>query len=263
MAEAARNLVCSGARPLAITDCLNFGSPENPDVYYQLKQCVRGLAQGCRALKIPVISGNVSLYNETSGEAVCPTPVVGAVGLLEEIDKRCTLAFKREGDLVFLLGSVEQDMSGGLGGSEYLELVRGMVAGRPFIDLSLERRVQRCCLEAIRRGIVRSAHDCSDGGLAVALAECCLAGGIGFRGGVLKGGRVDAALFGELQSRIVVTISPASVRPLEKIAAKYRLPLRRLGVIGSRRFVIEGCLDLPLEQVEIAWRTGLEEALRG
>ena len=170
VAEAARNVVCSGAEPLAITDCLNFGNPERPDIYYQLKECIRGMARACRAFDIPVISGNVSLYNETRGEAVYPTPVVGMVGLIEDIERRCSSAFREDGDAVFLIGSWEE---GRLDGSEYLELRHGLVRGKPAIDLDLEKRVQRCCLDAIRRGIIKSAHDCSEGGLAVALAEFC------------------------------------------------------------------------------------------
>jgi phosphoribosylformylglycinamidine synthase len=261
VAEAARNLVCTGAQPLAITDCLNLGNPENPDVYYQLKECVRGIARGCHVIKIPVISGNVSLYNETRGEVVYPTPVVGMVGLIKDIRRRCTPAFKPGGDMVFLLGADKGQGERGLGGSEYLEAIQGIVAGRPSIDLEMERRVQRCCLNAISRGIIRSAHDCSDGGLAVALAECCIAGNTGFQGAGWVEGRRDASLFGELQSRIVVSVEPEKAKRLEETAARYQVPLKRLGVTGGDRFVIEGYIDPPLSQIETAWRKGLEEAL--
>ncbi len=258
VAEAARNLVCTGAKPLAITDCLNFGNPERADIYYQLKECIKGMAEACRVLDVPVISGNVSLYNETRGEAIYPTPVVGMVGLIEEIDKRCSSGFRNENDSVFLLGAQEE---GGLGGSEYLEVVHNLVAGKPSIDLQLERKVQRCCLALIEKGIVKSAHDCSDGGLAVALAECCIIGGSGFRGGWEFQGRIDAALFGELQSMIVVSLESKKIEQLEEIARQEKVPLRRLGVVGGKQFVIEGLIDMPLEQIEWAWRSGLEEAL--
>jgi len=260
VAEAARNLACSGAQPLAITDCLNFGNPEKPDVYYQLKECIRGMAHACRVLGVPVISGNVSLYNETRGQAVYPTPVVGMLGLMEDVTKHCTAAFQRPGDLVYLIGPNSGE---GLAGSEYLVLEHGLVKGRPAIDLALEKRVQHACLTAIRQGLLHSAHDCSDGGLAVALAESAIMGSLGFKGRLPADGRLDNTLFGELQSRIVVSLAPRNVRRLEKIAARYKVPLTKLGVVGGKRFVIEGCLDLPLAKVDDAWRGGLERALGG
>jgi phosphoribosylformylglycinamidine synthase len=257
VAEAARNLVCVGAQPLAITDCLNLGNPERPDIYYQLKECIRGLAAACRRLDVPVISGNVSLYNETRGEAVYPTPVVGMVGLIPDIASLCTPAFKQEGDLVYLLGGGD----GGLEASHYLAMVHGLVAGRPSIDLKLESRLQRCCLSAIRRGIIKSAHDVSDGGLAVALAECCIGGGLGFESFALdSGGRRDQALFGENQSRIIVSVDARDAARLEGIAGREKVPAKALGFVRGRRLVIE-FLDLSLEQIEAAWRGGLEKAL--
>ncbi|OGO01518.1 MAG: phosphoribosylformylglycinamidine synthase II [Chloroflexi bacterium RBG_13_53_26] len=260
VAEAARNLVCTGAEPLAVTDCLNMGNPERPDIYYQLKECIRGMAAACRRLNTPVISGNVSLYNETKGRAVYPTPVVGMVGLIEDIDRYCTSGFKDEGDVVFLLGSVDE---GGLAGSEYLELIHGLVSGRPIIDLDQEKRVQHCCLSLIRKGVVKSAHDCSDGGLAIALAECCIMGSVGFRGGWPIKGRLDEALFGEAPSRIVVSVSSNKVADVKKMAARHGVKLTKLGVVGGRKIIIEGLVDLPLDDIGTAWRHGLERALRG
>jgi len=262
VAEAARNLVCSGAEPLAITDCLNFGNPEKDDVYYQLRESIKGMARACRELRIPVISGNVSLYNETKGQAVYPTPVVGMVGIINDIDRHCTMAFKDGGDLVFLLGAALGGSEGSLGGSEYLEVVHHLVRGKPTIDLALERRVQRCCLEAIRHGFIKSAHDCSDGGLAVAIAESCIAGDIGFRGGGWRVvGRLDDFLFGELQSRIVVSLSPGSAAKLENMAARWQVPLALLGKVGGRRLLVEDYIDLPLAKIAKAWGKALERAL--
>jgi len=269
VAEAARNLVCSGAEPLAITDCLNFGNPERADVYYQLKECIKGMAGACRELKIPVISGNVSLYNETKGEAIYPTPVIGMLGVVEDINRHCTMFFKNEGDLVFLLGGPSPFTSGsqlsavgynGLAGSEYLELVRGLVKGKPAIDLDMERRVQRCCLGAIRQGLLKSAHDCSEGGLVVAIAESCITGGIGFKGeGWKVKERLDSAFFGEHQSRIVVSISGDSAVKLNRIARRCQVPLTFLGKLGGKRLVVEGYVDLPLAKAERAWREGLNK----
>jgi len=261
VAEAARNVVCTGAEPIAITDCLNLGNPERPEIYYQLKECIRGMARACRVLGTPVVSGNVSLYNETKGEAVYPTPVVGMLGLIEDIEKRCTPEFKREGDRVFLLGDQGTDISA-LAGSEYLEAIHGIVAGRTRIDLELEKRVQQCCLSAIRDGIIDSAHDCSEGGLAVALAECSIMGAIGFNGTLLEDeNRIDAALYGESPSRIVVSVRASNAEKLEKIARRYGVPLKPLGVVGGERFIIEGFIELHLNSIERAWRKGLEEAL--
>jgi len=260
VAEAARNLVCTGAKPLAVTDCLNLGKPERKDVYYQLKECIRGIGSACRRLGVPVISGNVSLYNEAKEGPIYPTPICGVVGLIEDIDRWCDIGFVGEGDHVLLLGS-DLD-SDGLGGSEYLELVHGLVRGRPYIDLDLEKRVQSCCLKAIRQGVVASAHDCSHGGLVITLAECCLRKGLGFKGERWQfEGRLDATLFGEVQSRIVVSVKPEKVQLLEEMAAASKVPVTRLGVVGGKRFTIEGCIDLPLEQVESVWRESMEKIL--
>ena len=272
VAEAARNLACSGAEPLAITDCLNFGNPERKDVMYCLKECIKGIARACQEWQVPVISGNVSLYNETKGEAIYPTPIIGMVGLLDDINTYCTISFEDEGDLVFLLGnllpsSLEQSEGpqNGLGGSEYLELVHGLVKGKPAIDLDLERRVQNCCLDTIKSGIIKSAHDCSDGGLAVAIAESCITGNIGFKseGIQTQDSRLDSILFGEHQSRIVVSTVRSSVVKLTKIARKWQAPLTFLGKVGGGRLVIEDYIDLPLTRVKGAWCGGLPRLLRG
>lgn len=261
VSEAARNLVCSGAQPLAITDCLNFGNPEKDDVYYQLKECIAGMARACRELKIPVISGNVSLYNETRGEAVYPTPVVGMVGLVEDVARHCTSGFKNEGDLVFLVGD-GNIVDSSIGSSEYLELVHKMVKGNPHIDLEMEKRLHRCCLEAIRRGLINSAHDCAEGGLAVALAESCLPNGLGFVSSEWDiEGRLDAALFGEAQSRIVVSIAPKLSWKLQKLADRYGISATRLGSVSGNRFVLKGYMDLSLKEIEAAWQSGLEKLL--
>ena len=177
VAEAARNVSCVGATPLAVTDCLNFGSPDDPAVYYQLAEVIEGMSEACRAFGTPVVSGNVSLYNESAGSAIWPTPVVGMLGLLERLGQRCDLGFRAEGDLIFGLGPAD----GRLAGSEYLSLVHGMVAGRPAIDLELEVTVQRFVRQSIRDGLLRSAHDLAEGGLATAVAESAFRGGIGAR----------------------------------------------------------------------------------
>lgn len=259
VAEACRNLVCSGAEPVAITDCLNFGDPDKPAIAYQLEQCIRGMSAACGILGTPVISGNVSLYNETRGEAVYPTPVVGALGLLDDVTLHVTSAFKQFGDVVVMLGASQVDGDpSGMAGSEYLEVFHGLVAGAPSLDLSLEANVQRACLRAIRAGLIVSAHDCSDGGLAVALAESSVAGNIGFTGDFQISGRWDAALFGEAQSRIVVSVSPDRLQDLEAIAFEEDVPWTRLGVTGEN-FVLPEMEEITVSELADALSHGLQE----
>jgi phosphoribosylformylglycinamidine synthase II len=265
VAEAARNVVCAGAEPLALTDCLNFGNPEKPDVYYQMEQVVLGMAAACERLGTPVISGNVSLYNETNGDAILPTPVVGMLGLLEDVEKRCPMAFRAAGDEVFLLGAGLEAPAATLAGSEYLRQVHGLVAGQPQIDLELEVKVQRACLEAIRAGLLRSAHDCSHGGLAVALAQCCIESGLGLDGSALKvSGRLDAALFGEGQSRIVLSCPPRSrqLLPVLSHLVSWWGSLTYLGRVGGDRLVVGDLLSVPVADLARAYREGLPRALQ-
>ena len=237
VAEAARNLTCVGADPLAVTDNLNFGNPENPVVYWQLALACRGIGDACRALGTPVTGGNVSLYNETltpqGSQAIYPTPVIGMVGLIPDLKCICGQGWQQEGDLIYLLGS--QALTS-LGGSEYLAVIHQQVTGRPApVDLELEKRVQAACRHGIRQGWVRSAHDCSEGGLAVALAEACLSGGRGATLSLAPGSlRWDQALFGEGSSRILVSVDPAQRSAWEayleaQLAGQWQL----LGEVGS------------------------------
>jgi len=262
VAEAARNVVCAGGEPLAITNCLNFGNPERPEIMWQFVEAVKGIGDACRALQTPVTGGNVSLYNETSGQAIFPTPVIGMVGLLDDVSDATGQWFRTEGDLVALLGETREE----LGASEYLAARFGLVQGAPpSLDMAREQAVQRACREAIRAGIISSAHDCSDGGLAVALAESCLgATPIGVDVQLVDAMRPDALLFGESQSRIVVSLKPADWLRLEKIAAAHQIPVARLGAVGGTRlkFRAPGCeVDLGLAEVETAWRSGSAPAL--
>ena len=263
VAEACRNVSCSGGEPVALTDCLNFGDPEKAEIYYQLEECVRGIGDASRALGAPVISGNVSLYNETRGEGIYPTPVIGALGLLEDSARHVSIGFGSPGDVVMLLGApVVHGEAGSLSGSEYLERVHGLVVGRPTIDLELEAAVQRACRRLVREGRIKSAHDLSDGGLAVALAESCIDGNLGFLGELAISGRWDAALFGEHQSRVVVSASADLLPDVQRVCEEERVPYVRLGTCGGGSLVIDGLIDLPVSELGDIWRNALERAVR-
>lgn len=259
-AEAARNVACSGGRAAAITDCLNFGNPEKPEVYWTFHESVRGLSDACTAFGVPVISGNVSFYNESFGSPIYPTPTVGLVGLLDNVEDHCTSGFKRDGDAVVLLGRSKNE----LGGSEYLKVAHGMVAGRPpKVDLVAERLLDELLVTAIRTGIIRSAHDCSEGGLAVTLAECCLAGG---RGATVKlPGDLPgvAALFGESQGRVVVTVAADHAAALETLAATHATPCVRIGTVGGDRLRIGESADVSLDAMRAAYEPTLERLVHG
>jgi phosphoribosylformylglycinamidine synthase len=263
VAEAARNVVCVGAQPVAVTDCLNFGNPERPEVYYQMQEAIRGMAAACEVLGTPVISGNVSLYNETGEQAVYPTPVIGMLGLLEDVSNHCRSGFGAEGDEVFLLGAVLEQPAAGLAASEYLKLEHGLVGGRLEIDLDLEARVQRTALAAIRQRMATACHDCSDGGLAVALAEMCLAGGLGLDASAAPDvQRLDAALFGETQSRILVAVPADKREELQTIAQGLNVPFAYVGRVGGDRLRLWS-VDLSLAELLDAYEGGLERALEG
>ena len=198
VAEAARSVAATGARPLAITDCLNFGNPEKPEVMAQFEAAVRGIADACRALGVPVVSGNVSLYNETDGRAIPPTPTVGMVGLMEDVEKHVRVAFRKSGDLVALLGETRDE----LGASEFLRTIRGRDEGPcPEVNLDAEKRLVDLLATLAERGLVASAHDVSDGGLAVAAAECAMQGGLGASIVLDSAARTSALLFGESTGR--------------------------------------------------------------
>ncbi|MDR2493094.1 MAG: phosphoribosylformylglycinamidine synthase subunit PurL [Coriobacteriales bacterium] len=256
LAEGMRNLACVGAEPAAITDCLNFGNPEKPEVFYCFSQAVEGLASACRHFGIPVISGNVSFYNESFGNAIYPTPTVGIVGIIEDIAKVATSSFKQAGDTIILVGETLDE----LGGSEYLCVTHGLVAGRPpSLDLKLEGDVQAAVREAVRAGLLESAHDCSEGGLAIALAECCVQGGIGAAVVLDDGLPQVSSLFAESQSRIVVSVADAGVEPFIDLLVAHAVPYSVIGETGGDRLVVEGALNMPLERMRALYEDTLED----
>jgi phosphoribosylformylglycinamidine synthase subunit PurL len=260
--EAARNLACVGARPIGLTDCLNFGSPENPEVMWQFAQVIQGMRAACLALNVPVVSGNVSFYNETDGVPIYPTPTIGMVGIMDKVERLVTPWFKSSGDVVVMLGRTREE----LGGSEYLQWLHGLTRGTPpWIDLKMEQAVQRCCLEAIDQGILRSAHDISDGGLAVALAECCIGGPekpLGVRVQTHEMIRADALLFSESQSRIIVSLKEEDMGRLQEIGARHNVPVQAIGVVGGTRFSIQPLVQLPVEELKSIWSNGLTAKLK-
>ncbi len=270
VAEVARNLTCVGAEPIALTDCLNFGNPERSDIYYQLEHCIAGMAEACRELGLPVVSGNVSLYNESQGAAIFPTPIIGGLGLLDDARKHCGAGFPAGGLVVVLLGAGELSADQfDLAGSEYLSIVHGMIRGRPEIDLSLERRVQDMCRRLIAGGVARSAHDCSDGGFAVALAESCIlgdtrvggSGSVGFTAYSAFAEKVperwDAALFGEASSRILVSVAPEAASAVLDNARGAGVPACVAGETGGSRLAIGPLIDVDLMELSDAWYGGL------
>ncbi|MFL5580511.1 MAG: phosphoribosylformylglycinamidine synthase subunit PurL, partial [Gemmatimonadaceae bacterium] len=267
VAEAARNVACAGGRPLAITNNLNFGNPKRPEVYYQLREAVAGMGAACRAHGTPVTGGNVSLYNESPTGAVYPTPVVGMVGLVESLEHVTRSAWHSDGDAVVLLG----DCTGELGGSEYLHRVHGVVAGAPpRCDLAAERAVIDAVLEAIGAGLVSSAHDCSDGGLAVALAECAVMERDRTVGADIDLSAFDAlperaVLFGEAQARVV--LSTASADALIAVARRHGVPARRIGTVreglGELRVRSGGrAWSAPLSRLAAAYHEAIPAAMR-
>lgn len=237
VSEAARNIVCSGAEPLAITDNLNFGSPEKPDIFWQMEKSVDGMAEACRVLDTPVIGGNVSLYNENTRGAIYPTPVVGMVGLIHDTDHITTQGFKNEGDVIFVLG----DTFAELGGSEFQKVIHQVTEGRPpALDLDIEKKLLGSVLSAIQSGLVQSAHDLSEGGLSVALAESCISGKLGASVALNSDNlRHDLLLFSESQSRILLSATPAQADALESHIQSKGVPVRRIGQVQGTELKIQ------------------------
>ena len=271
LAEAARNVACAGGTPIGATNCLNFGNPERPEIMWQFAEAVAGLGEACRALEIPITGGNVSLYNETDGKAILPTPVIGVVGLIEDASRTLTRKFAEPGLDIVLFG----DNLGELGGSEYLKSLHDLVRGLPpALDLSRERALQALTVSLAERGILRSAHDCAEGGFAVTLAECCFeTGGVGAVVDIPRAstdGGADllaATLFGESASRVIVSVSPEWTAEVLAKAAEQGVPALRIGATnaGALQISVDGRLviDGSLKVAEERWAGGLEAWLTG
>ncbi|QQE74928.1 phosphoribosylformylglycinamidine synthase subunit PurL [Brevibacillus composti] len=258
IAESARNVVCSGAEPLAVTDCLNFGNPEKPEVFWQFEKSVDGMSAACRALSTPVIGGNVSFYNERSGDAIYPTPTIGMVGLIADVDHITKQNFKDAGDVIILLGETFAE----LGGSEYQKYVTGSISGRPpQIDLAKEAALQKLVLDAIRKGLVKSAHDLSEGGLGVALAEACFGHNIGATVSLDTELRADVLLFSESQSRILISVAKEHANTVLALAREQGVPAQAIGETGTEQLVVNingtEAVRAPLAALKAAWKDAI------
>ncbi|MDR1875093.1 MAG: phosphoribosylformylglycinamidine synthase subunit PurL, partial [Synergistaceae bacterium] len=258
VAEAARNVAASGARPLAITNCLNFGNPEKPEIYWQFVNATDGMADACRAFSTPVTGGNVSFYNEYDGRAIHPAPTIGMVGLLENVEDRVTSEFKAEGDLIALVGETREE----LGASEAHFLLTGRDEGEvPALDFEREKSLHTFLVDAAQKRLLASAHDCSEGGLAVTLAESAIQGNLGvsldWRGDV----SAAAALFGETQSRAVVSVRPGKWKEMEALLKKHSLPFTMLGTVSDKIFSLRYCGDVlvecPPDEIRSLWEESL------
>jgi phosphoribosylformylglycinamidine synthase len=280
VAESARNVACAGGEPLGATNCLNFASPERPDVMWQFTEAIDGIAEACSALDVPITGGNVSFYNETDEVRIYPTPVIGVVGLIEDGSHAVRRAFSEEGAAIILLGESRLE----LGGSEYLKAVHGLVRGAPpDLDLAAERRLQELLVQMAREQRILSAHDCAEGGIAVTLAECCFDSGgmgadvdlplasaparpvgpavVGLAAGLPEGIRLVATLFGESASRVVVSAKAAQQADVLRLAGAKQVPVRVIGRTGGRmiRILVERrpALEMPVEQAESAWNNAI------
>jgi len=287
VAEAARNLSCVGAEPAGVTDCLCFGNPDKPDRYWQFVESVKGIADACRELGVPVVSGNVSFYNESEVSVIHPSPLIGMVGVLEDVSRHATMAFKDEGDIIVLLGVCIEEFSiasrqslFALGGSEYLRWRFGLEVGEPpRIDWRLEKAVQAVCREGIQKGIIKSAHDCSEGGLAVCLAESCIAGEVGATVNLTTdmiqlsvanrqlpvAVRYSPILFGETASRIIVTVASSKLSELSAIAKEHNCPMFVLGKAGGKELVIafdgKELVREEVSKLKAVWSTALAQQI--
>ncbi len=267
VAEAARNLSCLGAEPIALTDGLNFGNPERPETMWQFEKTIEGIREASLALGVPVVSGNVSFYNETDRKSIYPTPIIGMIGWMPDCSRAGRAVFQAEGEQIVLLGAIR----GSLAGSEYLARIHGIERGRPEpIDFRLEQSVQATCRQGIREGWIRTAHDCSDGGLLVALAEACFADSANFGAEIRipEDGRLDAQLFGESSSRILVVLAEKDLSRLELTARQNRTPLMPIGMTrgrGTLKVMVGGerVLEQEIEPLREAWENGLCRAVFG
>ncbi len=260
IAESARNVICCGAKPIAITNCLNFGNPYNPENYWQFKEAVAGIGNACRVLETPVTGGNVSFFNESPNYSVFPTPVIGMLGLIQDLKHITTLEFKAEGDLIVLIGKNRGDLSG----SEYLNHIHNLTVGdAPYFDIEYEKNMQAAVLEAIQDGIIKSAHDVSDGGIAISLSECCIASDLGAEIFLESENRLDFILFGEDQMRIVVTIQENNIGRIKEIVLNKEVDLQIIGKVKGTNLKINSEIDISVADLRNNYDNALTQIIEG
>ena len=263
VAEAARNVACMGARPIGATDCLNFGSPENPEIMWQFAKAVDGITKACKELDVPIVSGNVSLYNQTGDDAIFPTPMIGVVGLIDDVEKTVPSFFQNEGDVIFLLGRTKSE----IGGSEYLKTIHGHDAGLPpAIDLKKEKTLINILIELADKKIITSAHDLSEGGLAQALAECTLSGnGLGCEVDIDSNIREDVFLFSESQARALITITPFAMKDLRPVLDSAKIPWKPVGRVQASEFTLSingnPLIDTTVSDLETVYHGSFEKEI--
>ena len=270
VAEAARNISCSGATPMGVTDCLNFGNPEKPEAFWQFEQAVKGLAEECEAFNSPVISGNVSFYNETPEGTIYPTPTIGMMGLLNDIDKRMTSEFKAKGDKILMLSSISKDAKDydALDGSEYIKNEFDLAVGdTPHYDTEEELNIQACIRELIDKRLIKSAHDLSEGGLSVALAECSINSKLSASFNIDTDRPVSNTLFNEAQSRIIVSFDDRNIGEIKNICNKYKVYSVGEGLVSADdRFVIsvnnKKVIDTDLKEITTLYKTTISEIMK-
>ncbi|MEJ5304894.1 MAG: phosphoribosylformylglycinamidine synthase subunit PurL [Ignavibacteria bacterium] len=263
VAEAARNVACTGAIPIAITNCLNFGNPYDPEIYWQFSEAIEGMKEACIEFDTPVTGGNVSFYNESKNYTVYPTPVIGMLGLIEDVKFITSSYFKDQGDLIYLIGETKNE----IGGSEFLKTIFNRIEGEiPEIDLKLEKKTIDTLLKAIRSGLIKSAHDVSDGGLAVALAECCVMNPkkkVGAEISLKIDFRKDFYLFSESQSRFVVTVDPEDQIQFEELFNSTGIKVEKIGKVGGNRLKINDLIDLSIQEIDDAYFNSLKRSMEG
>jgi len=253
-------VVCVGAEPVAITNCLNFGNPYDPEVFWQFKEAVRGMGDACTTLNTPVTGGNVSFHNESQNFAVFPTPTIGMLGMIEDLNKTMSAGFKNECDIIYIIGNKRDE----LGGSEYLKVIFGEIAGdAPVLDIHEEIRLQKCVLQLIKKSIINSAHDISEGGLAICLAEKAIMSNNNLGAEIFSGEiHSDAALFGESQSRIIVSLNGNNISSLKRICSEHNVQCSRIGNVSNEKFSISDSICTTVSGLRRIYETAIPDMMK-
>ena len=265
VAETARNLACSGAIPMGLTDCLNFGTPEKPGIFWQFKHSIDGIIKACEELDIPVISGNVSFYNESFGKAIYPTPIIGTAGLIKDVNNLIGMDFKDDEDIIILIGDFNSKKyfeNDGMGGSEFLELFFNKVAGIcPNIDLNFEKSLHNLCIDLINKNLIKSAHDVSVGGIAVTIAESCILGKIGAQIKLDEEDNFLRAIYNENQSRIVISANKENFDIIKSMCDEYKVPCKKIGIVKDKTLNINDKINLEIDKIIFLYNNSIQKIM--